>query len=52
MFAQICCTEYMRTVSSEKQDDRLIAPPPAPLALFSSFPPLPVKLKCNVIQQN
>ena len=26
--------------------------PPAPLAIFSSFYPLPVKLKCNVIQQN
>ena len=24
----------------------------APLAIFSSFYPLPVKLKCNVIQQN
>ena len=25
---------------------------PAPLAIFSSFYPLPVKLKCNGIQQN
>ena len=25
---------------------------PAPLAVFSFFHPLPVKLKCNVIQQN
>ena len=24
----------------------------APLAIFTSFHPLPVKLKCNVIQQN
>ena len=24
----------------------------APLAIFSSFYPLPVQLKCNVIQQN
>ena len=24
----------------------------APLAILSSFYPLPVKLKCNVIQQN
>ena len=32
---------------------RIIVPPPtAPLAIFSSFHPLPVKLKYNVIQQN
>ena len=31
---------------------RIIVPPPAPLAIFSSFHPVPVKLKCNVIQQN
>ena len=31
---------------------RLIASPPSFLAIFSSFNPLLVKVKCNVIQQN
>ena len=33
---------------------RIIAPPPppTPLTIFSSFYPLPVKLKCSLIQQN
>ena len=39
--------EIFKTIASFEK-----SPIRAPLAIFSSFYPLPVKLKCNVIQQN